>query len=295
MRTRSEPAAAIRPAAGLSAYTACLTTGPLRAWSLLALTLLLLSAIALLFGDGLTERFLGHLNAHGHSHLHAHGHPFIDARPLGFIPNAADTLSNAVFLIPGLLGLFAMAVPGALRGLSPVLRSGLAVFFVGLLLTALGSGVYHWAPSGPTLALDRLGMAVAFAGVLTVATAERLSLQGAVWMLRLSLPLALLAATLPAFTGNVLPWGVVQGGGIVWVLLLALLRRPLSGSLGVSLGAVIAWYAVAKVLEGADTAVFAATGEWVSGHTLKHVAAAGAAWPLVAALRRHARGTVSAA
>ncbi len=292
MRTRTEPAAAIRPAAGLSAFTACLSAGPLRAWALLALALLLLSAVALLFGDGLTERFLGHLNAHGHSHLHAHGHPFIDTRPLGFIPNAADTLSNAVFLIPGLLGLFAMSAPGAsraLRALSPVLRSGLAVFFVGLLLTALGSGIYHWAPSGPTLALDRLGMAVAFAGVLTVATAERLSLQGAVWMLRLSLPLALLAAVLPAFTGNVLPWGVVQGGGIVWVLLLALLRRPLGGSLGVSLGAVIAWYAVAKVLEGADSAVFAATGEWVSGHTLKHVAAAGAAWPLVAALRRHAR------
>lgn len=258
-------------------------------WVLAAAVLLLLGAMALLWGEGLTARWLGHLNEHGHAHLHAHGHPFADARALRGIPNAADTLSNAAFLIPGLAGLAALwALPRRplLRPLAPVLCTGLAVFFSGLLLTAVGSTAYHWLPSGPTLALDRLGMAVAFAGVLSVATAERLGLRGAVWMLRLSLPLALLGAALPALSGNVLPWLVVQGGGIVWVLMLALARRPGAHAIGISLGAVIAWYGVAKVLEGADSAVFAATQGWVSGHTLKHLAAAGAAWPVVAALRR---------
>jgi hypothetical protein len=242
---------------------------------------LLLALLAFWFDDALTARWLAHLNEHGHAHLHAHGHPFVDARCFFGIPNTWDTVSNAVFLLPGLLGFVALR---RLPPLAPALRAGLGVFFAGLLLTAVGSSVYHWAPTGAALALDRAGMAVAFAGLLTVATADRLSPAGAVWMLRASLPLALLAAALPALNGNVLPWFVVQGGGVLWVLVLAL-ARP-AGSLGVRLGAVVAWYALAKVLEGADAAVFAATGEWVSGHTLKHLAAAGAAWPVVAAVLR---------
>lgn len=264
------------------------TSNPARAWLWLAATLLALAAGALIAGDALTARWLSHLNEHGHAHLHPHGHPFADARCLWGVPNAADTLSNAVFLLPGLLGLRALRAGRTVAGATGVLRRGLTVFFVGLLLTALGSTVYHWSPSGATLAGDRAGMGVAFAGLLTVATAERLGAADAVWMLRLSLPLALVAAVLPALNGNVLPWFVVQGGGVLWVLLLALLRRPALAGTGLclSLGAVVAWYAVAKVLEGADAAVFAATGEWVSGHTLKHLAAAGAAWPVVAAVRR---------
>ena len=258
------------------------------AWRWVAATWLLLALAALLLGDALSARWFAHLNEHGHAHLRAHGHPFADARCFFGIPNTWDTLSNAVFVLPGLLGLW------ALRRLPPqpsARRAGLAVFFAGLLLTAVGSSVYHWAPTGTALALDRAGMAVAFAGLLTLATAERLGAGEARWMLRASLPLALLAAALPALNGNVLAWFVVQGGGVLWVLLLALARRPGPQALGVSLGAVVAWYALAKGLEGADAAVFAATGEWVSGHTLKHLAAAGAAWPVVAALRRAALPT----
>lgn len=47
------------------------------------------------------------------------------------------------------------------------------------------------------------------------------------------------------------------------------------GALAVQWGAVIAWVAVAKAFELADHAVFEATGQWVSGHTLKHLMAAG--------------------
>ncbi|MGL6204168.1 MAG: hypothetical protein ACRC2X_07620, partial [Giesbergeria sp.] len=50
------------------------------------------------------------------------------------------------------------------------------------------------------------------------------------------------------------------------------------------LGAVIAWYGAAKLLELGDHAVFEATGQWVAGHSLKHLAAAAAAWPVLRAL-----------
>ncbi|EER58757.1 hypothetical protein AcdelDRAFT_3664, partial [Acidovorax delafieldii 2AN] len=56
------------------------------------------------------------------------------------------------------------------------------------------------------------------------------------------------------------------------------------GALAVQWGAVLAWYGAAKLFEAADHAVFEATGQWVSGHSLKHLLAAGAALPVLAAL-----------
>ena len=88
-----------------------------------------------------------------------------------------------------------------------------------------------------------------------------------------------------AHTGNLLPWAVVQFGGMLAVLALACMPHR-HGALVVQWGAVIAWYAVAKAFELADHAVFEATGQWVSGHTLKHLMAAGAALPVLFAMAR---------
>ena len=44
--------------------------------------------------------------------------------------------------------------------------------------------------------------------------------------------------------------------------------------------------AIAKMLEGSDAAVFELTQQWMSGHTLKHIAASLAALPVLVALRR---------
>ena len=57
-----------------------------------------------------------------------------------------------------------------------------------------------------------------------------------------------------------------------------------------SLAGLIALYALAKLLELGDEAVFRATGDWVSGHSLKHVAAACAALPILVGLRRRGLG-----
>jgi hypothetical protein len=46
----------------------------------------------------------------------------------------------------------------------------------------------------------------------------------------------------------------------------------------------IAIYALAKLLELGDHAVYEWTGQLVSGHSLKHVVASFAAWPVVSAL-----------
>jgi hypothetical protein len=104
--------------------------------------------------------------------------------------------------------------------------------------------------------------------------------------------LVAIAAPVTALIGarldNMTPWAVLQGGGLVLLVALAL-RHTRAGALGFSIGAVIAFYALAKVLELADHPIFALTHGLISGHSCKHVVAALAAWPVVRALQRSVR------
>jgi len=66
--------------------------------------------------------------------------------------------------------------------------------------------------------------------------------------------------------------------------------EPVRNALPVRWWAVLLIYVLAKGLEHGDQTVFAWTDHRVSGHTLKHLVAACAAWPVIAALwrtRRH--------
>lgn len=201
---------------------------------------------------------------------------FVDTRIWLGLPNAGDVLSNLSFLIMGIWGLVRLR---ARRDL-PV---GAGCLFIGLILTCIGSGYYHLDPDAPErLVADRLGMAVAFAGFLGVAAGERISIRAGRAVVVLVTAAGLLAAW--AARENLTPWVVVQFGGIALAVGLALTRaRP--GALGVPLAGVIVFYVLAKILELGDAAVFEATGHMVSGHTLKHLAAALAAWPVIRALR----------
>ena len=214
----------------------------------------------------------------------AHQHTLADQRALWGIPCALDVLSNLPFAIAGLWGLVALrrVAPGMLDAPSRALAS---LFFAGLVCTAAGSALYHWQPQDAGLLWDRLGMVLPFAGLLGLAGASRVSARAgaaAAGTVLLAGPLAVLWWS---HSGNLLPWAVVQFGGLLAVLALACLPHR-HGALVVQWGAVIAWYAVAKAFELADHAVFEATGQWVSGHTLKHLMAAGAALPVLFAMAR---------
>jgi hypothetical protein len=220
------------------------------------------------------------LNEHGHASLHAHGHPFVDARSWWGIPNTLDVLSNVPMLGVGLWG--AWRIHRILTCASQIKRSAMLAF-VGLVLTWAGSSMYHWHSVPETLVLDRLGMSVTFAGVLGWAVAECLQVG---WAHRFAVCVMLaggVSATLPLWIGHVLPWAVLQFGGLMLVLAHAVLMRREG----------LAWwtfkwpwlwlvgcYVLAKWLELEDAQVFIWTREWVSGHTLKHLTAALALIPL---------------
>ena len=208
-----------------------------------------------------------------------HAHDFADARALWGVPCGLDVLSNLSFALIGVLGL--LALKG--RSLAPAQRQCAALFFIGLVATAAASAFFHWAPDAFGLAVDRSGMSVAFAGLLGLIAATQVSDRaGRVTTVAL-LVLGPISAWTCQATGNVLPWAIVQFGGMLLVLALAFARTR-DGALQVGWGWILLAYAAAKLFEANDHAVFDATGQLFSGHTLKHIAAALAAWPVIAAL-----------
>lgn len=233
--------------------------------------------------------------------LPASYHGFADQRGWGHLPHAADVISNLPFALAAgwlwwLQRRWLHAPEKSLPSTNPfafidqrqkthTARSLVKLTAWGLLATAICSSIYHWAPGDTGLAIDRLGMSLAFAGVLGLAVAERVSARAG-RLLAGPLLLAAAAAALWAWRmGNMTPWAVVQGAGLV--LLLALYtRRALPGSLGVHWPWVVLAYAIAKGLELADHPVFAFTHGGVSGHSLKHLVAAAAVLPIALALQR---------
>jgi hypothetical protein len=213
----------------------------------------------------------------------AHLHHYADQRTLWGVPCALDVWSNLPFALAGLLGGWFLwqAPKGAMSNMQ---RGMAALFFAGLVLTAVGSAWYHLAPDDAGLAVDRHAMAIAFAGILGLLAATQVSERaGAATGLLLLLAAPASVAWWSA-SGNVLPWLAVQGGGMVVVLAFGL-GRPLPGRLQVGWAWVSAAYAAAKVLESNDHAVFDLTDGWISGHAMKHIVAAAAALPIIAALR----------
>ncbi len=197
-------------------------------------------------------------------------HHFADARTLLGVPNALDVLSNLGFLVAGLYGLHQVA-SGRLCLFSAAMKAGVVVTFFGFVATAIGSTAYHLAPADAGLVADRLGMVVAFAGVLGMAAAQRVSARAGFALLGTALLLGPCAVIAWSILGTLTPYAVMQFGGIA--LLLGLLSAPALGP-GPRWRWLVAAYLAAKVFEGADAFVWNLTSHVVSGHTLKHLVAA---------------------
>jgi hypothetical protein len=213
-------------------------------------------------------------------------HHFADQRSLSGIPNSLNVLSNIPFAIAGLLG-----VTATMRGRdrsNPWTHWPYLALFAGVALTTLGSGYYHLQPDNARLVWDRLPMTVGFMGLLTALLAERISITVSRWLFG---PLLLLGA------GSVLYWYwselrhagdlrlyiLVQFGSLLLIVLILLLypaRNAGAGYVVAALGA----YATAKVFELGDNEIFS-IGHFVSGHTIKHLTAAGGVAFLVAMQR----------
>jgi len=202
-------------------------------------------------------------------------HGFIDRRAAFGIANFGDVASNFGFLISGLWGL--ALVFGRARFEEPQERWPWAAFFLGLVLTAFGSAYYHLAPDNERLFWDRVPITITLMALVSAQIVDRISIRAGVALLA---PLLLVGiasvvywrATERAGNGNLVPYVVLQGYAAVTLLGLAL-ALPSRYTRGRDLLWIFGWYALAKVCEVFDERIFH-FGNVVSGHTLKHLAAA---------------------
>ena len=214
-------------------------------------------------------------------------HDFADRRPAAGIPNGLNVASSLSFLLVGALGLRFLDRDrrhgAGAAFVTPAERQPYWVFFTGIALTGLGSAYYHWRPDNATLVWDRLPMTIAFMALLASALGERVSRRAGargLW------PLLIVGAASTLYWhvgeqrghGDLRPYVLVQFGSMVLIpLILALF--PARYTRTADLVAAIGWYALAKVFEHLDRAIFGLLA--VSGHTWKHLAsAAGAYWVL---------------
>lgn len=215
-------------------------------------------------------------------------HNFADRRNFLGIANFLDAASNVPFLFVGLWGLLVtFNRRTAFCGSSE--RWPYAVFFFGVTLTFIGSSYYHLHPDNARLVWDRLPMTLGFMGVLAAVLAERVSLKAGVVALPLLVSAGIASVAYWHMTenrgqGDLRPYSLVQFGSLLIVLaILLMFRSAYTEQKWLSLA--LAAYVMAKVFEACDRMVYAGL-RLVSGHTLKHLAAAGAAYCILQMLWR---------
>ncbi|MEW5981939.1 MAG: alkaline phytoceramidase [Acidobacteriota bacterium] len=223
-------------------------------------------------------------------------HLFADERPCAGIGNCLNVLSNIPFAIVGVLGLAATFARTRREAIfaDPWERWPYAALFAAAFLTAAGSSYYHVAPDNARLTWDRMPMSIGFGGLLTALLAERV---GVVIARRLFVPLLAAGAASVVYwhwselrnAGDLRPYLVVQFGSLLLAVLLLVFYPARYPGTAYFVGGLVA-YAVAKGFEVADGELFA-LGQIVSGHTLKHLTAAGGVACLVAMLRMRSRRT----
>ena len=218
-------------------------------------------------------------------------HQFADRRAFLGIPNFGDTASNIGFLVVGALGLaFVFGKRGQSMFDVPGDRWPYLIFFVGVALVSGGSAYYHVDPTTETLFWDRLPMTVAFMALFSAFIADRIHTRvGVVVMLPLLLAIGIAAVmfwrlTEAANHGDLRPYGLVQFYPMLAIPLICLLfpRRHTTGKHVLYL---VLWYSLAKICEQFDDEIYALLGNTVSGHTLKQLIAAVAAYMVLAMLR----------
>lgn len=148
--------------------------------------------------------------------------------------------------------------------------------FACLILTAFGSAYYHLAPDNARLVWDRIPIMMVFTALLAAVIAERVGVMTGLMLFPIleivgvASVLAWRASEMNGH-GDLRFYAAMQVYSIV-ILLLALLLPP-KYTRGSDFAIVVGFYILAKILEESDRQVFA-LGHVVSGHTLKHLAAA---------------------
>lgn len=204
-------------------------------------------------------------------------HQFADSRALFFINNFGDVASNVGFFAVGFYGLVTVFNKENFTEKIDIIPYG--IFFISIIGVGFGSAYYHWNPTTETLFWDRLPMSIAFMSFFAAVICDRIDKQYGTFVV---LPILILAGILSLIywrytemigQGDLRPYGLIQYFPLFAIpVILVLFRRYNFTSPKYILYALV-WYICAKLFEYLDVVIFKLLGNFVSGHTLKHLAA----------------------
>jgi Ceramidase len=202
-------------------------------------------------------------------------HRFADTRDWLGVPNFWNVTGNVCFLLVGVWGWMELIRRRVWTGGRVIY----GVLFGGIFLTGLGSAYYHWNPDNDRLIWDRIPMTVVFMSLLAAVIGEWVDRKAALWLLGPLVAVGVFSVlwwhhTEALGRGDLRLYGWVQFFPALAIVLILVMFGEKGKRAGVrSLVWVVVWYAVAKVLEYFDRGLFSMGGV-MSGHALKHVAAA---------------------
>ncbi len=215
-------------------------------------------------------------------------HQFADHRTLLGIDNFWNVASNLPLAFIGLIGVFHIRT-GRINHTLSQYSEIFHLFFIGILLTGLSSAYYHYFTDNHALAWDRLAMSIGFMAFLDLTISAFVDEQLGK---RLLLPLFLSGLCSVLYwslsenlgTGDLRPYALVQFLPLIFIgIIISLTSCPMINKADIVI--IGSSYIVAKILEFADYPIFAFTG--ISGHSLKHMAAAYAAYRVLLLLNKN--------
>jgi hypothetical protein len=206
-------------------------------------------------------------------------HHFADKRSWKGIANVSDVLSNIPFALAGIWGLFILLFSQKVQFIDERERYFWFGISVGLILTAVGSCYYHLAPDNFRLMWDRLGIMTMFMSLVAALIGERINVRLGLWLWPVLLGLGY---------GSVWWWytNEVRGTGdlrfyfglqaltILVLLVMSLVSSAYNRSKDLVI--VVLFFGLARLCEMYDHQIYGLSSNIISGHTLKHFAAAAA-------------------
>lgn len=208
-------------------------------------------------------------------------HNFADKRELLSIPNFCDVMGNIAFLIFGLMGIQYLC--SNCKNWNKIFYYEFEkflwkFFFVSICLVTFGSVYYHLLPNNESLMWDRLPMTLGFMSFFIITIIERINYKAGTILFPIFLSIGVFSVLYWSYTesfgeGDLRLYALVQFLPIIVIpFMLFLFNSPYSETK--KLINVVIWYLIAKILEHFDYDIFDITFQFVSGHTLKHIAAA---------------------
>ena len=210
-------------------------------------------------------------------------HDFADDREFIGIPNALDVMSNLVIIYPGIVGL-AFVHERRKNPQVPDDETSIHItLFAGMILTFAGSVWFHLDPNDSTMLWDRLGMSIIIGSCISLIINDLWD-RGLAGKIHIPIIVASIISVVwwPVFDDLRVYFIVKHHPFILFPILVVFGTKLYDKISGYYWG--LSMFVLATIFEFEDEAIFQITG-FISGHTLKHIAAGIGLWFLMVMIR----------